>query len=98
MQALLVSILFFKYLFIKTINFFLDIICTRKATLSVSETSVMIKNERLRVFDVGGHKNLRMHWIPYFDDVKSIIFIVALSSYDLQMEEDKTTNVISSDF
>ena len=36
---------------------------------------------------------MRQFWVPYFsDDVKAIIFITALSSYDQFCEEDETLN------
>ena len=34
------------------------------------------------MFDVGGQRSERKKWIPCFEDVTAIIFIVALSEYD----------------
>ena len=69
----------------------LDIIYTRNATESIRETRIMVKNERLRIIDVGGHRHLRIHWKSHFDDVKAILFVVAISSYNQVMEEDGET-------
>jgi len=37
--------------------------------------------------DVGGQRNERKKWIHCFADVTAIIFVVALSEYDLYLEE-----------
>ncbi|KAJ3389513.1 guanine nucleotide-binding protein subunit alpha [Lobulomyces angularis] len=69
-----------------------DIVCTRRKTLAVTETEVASKRNKFRIYDVGGHRSIRNAWISFFDDVHSIIFIVAISSYDQKMEEDKHCN------
>lgn len=42
--------------------------------------------------DVGGQRNERKKWIHCFQDVTAIIYVVAISEYDLKLEEDLTTN------
>lgn len=42
--------------------------------------------------DVGGQRNERKKWIHCFQDVTAIIFVVAISEYDLKLEEDLVTN------
>jgi GTPase SAR1 family protein len=45
-----------------------------------------------RIIDVGGQRSERRKWIQAFDDVKALIFVAALSGYDLTLEEDQDTN------
>lgn len=40
------------------------------------------------MFDVGGQRSERKKWIHCFEGVTAIIFIVALSEYDLTLAED----------
>lgn len=44
------------------------------------------------VYDVGGARSQRAVWVPYFDAVDAIIFIVSLSSFDQTLSEDPTVN------
>lgn len=39
--------------------------------------------------DVGGQRTERRKWIHCFDNVNMILFVLALSDYDLLDEEDK---------
>ena len=41
-----------------------------------------------RLIDVGGQKTERRKWIHCFDNVMSVLFVVALSCYDQFMFED----------
>ena len=42
-----------------------------------------------RMFDVGGQRSERKKWIHCFEGVTAIIFIVAMSEYDLTLAEDQ---------
>jgi len=44
-----------------------------------------------RMFDVGGQRSERKKWIHCFEGVTAIIFIVAMSEYDLMLAEDQDT-------
>jgi hypothetical protein len=44
------------------------------------------------MLDVGGQRSERKKWIHCFDEVKAVIFIAALSDYDLTLAEDPTMN------
>ena len=41
-----------------------------------------------RMVDVGGQRSERKKWIHCFEGVTAILFCVALSAYDLTLEED----------
>ena len=41
------------------------------------------------MFDVGGQRSERKKWIHCFEGVTAIIFIVAMSEYDLMLAEDQ---------
>jgi len=69
-----------------------DILNCRIMTTQVSETDVIIQRCPYRIIDVGGQRSLRGQWIGYFDDVKTIIFIVAISCYDQNLREDVNVN------
>jgi len=40
------------------------------------------------MFDVGGQRSERRKWIQCFDDVNAILFVAALSAYDMCLYED----------
>ena len=42
-----------------------------------------------RMFDVGGQRSERKKWIHCFEGVTAIIFIVAMSEYDMTLAEDQ---------
>ncbi|GMT09005.1 hypothetical protein PFISCL1PPCAC_302, partial [Pristionchus fissidentatus] len=69
-----------------------DVIRTRVSTMGVIEVAFKMKNKNWRVFDVGGQRSQRKKWIHCFDDVKAVIYVVALSEYDQKLREDDTTN------
>ena len=43
------------------------------------------------IYDVGGSRSVRQHWIPYFDDVQAIIFLAPLA-FNLVLDEDPKVN------
>ncbi|KAI9343779.1 guanine nucleotide binding protein, alpha subunit [Zopfochytrium polystomum] len=64
----------------------------RAATTAVTETKLVMNNQRVSVFDVGGQRRLRAKWAPFFDSVSGIIFVISLNCYDQVLEEDGETN------
>jgi len=42
-----------------------------------------------RLCDIGGQRSERKKWIHCFEGVTAIIFLVALSEYDLSLAEDQ---------
>ncbi|KAI8926052.1 guanine nucleotide binding protein, alpha subunit [Entophlyctis helioformis] len=69
-----------------------DILHTRLPTDAITETTLQIGAHAWHFFDVGGMVKQRKHWIPYFDGVHSIMFVVSLASYNQQLEDDPTIN------
>ena len=48
--------------------------------------------KNLSMFDVGGQRDERRKWIQCFSDVTAIIFVTAMSGYNLTLREDATQN------
>ncbi|XP_071820076.1 guanine nucleotide-binding protein G(i) subunit alpha-like [Apostichopus japonicus] len=71
-----------------------DIVRARLKTTGVAETRFKYKNTPFRLVDVGGQRTERRKWIHCFDDVTALLFIIALSEYDLTLREDNRTNRI----
>lgn len=69
-----------------------DILNVRAKTTGIVETEFIMKGLHFRMVDVGGQRNERKKWIHCFQDVTAIIFVVAISEYDLKLEEDLVTN------
>jgi hypothetical protein len=63
-------------------------------TQSVSETIFQIEGtpNPLHVIDVSGLSHHRNHWLAYFDQVQSILFVASLSCYDQTMAEEEGVN------
>ena len=55
-----------------------DILNVRIKTTGLKEINFPMKNFLARVVDVGGQRNERRKWIHCFQDVTTILFIVAL--------------------
>jgi len=69
-----------------------DVLQSRVRTTGVVETSFMQGNVTYQLFDVGGQRSERRKWLHCFDDVKAVLFVAALSGYDMTLTEDGTTN------
>ncbi|CAF2810318.1 unnamed protein product [Rotaria sp. Silwood2] len=69
-----------------------DVLRTRVKTTGIVETTFTLKNHRFRVVDVGGQRSERKKWIHCFEDVTAVIFVSALSEYDLASVEDDSIN------
>ncbi|KAI0668024.1 G-alpha-domain-containing protein [Trametes maxima] len=73
-----------------------DIVRARVRTLGVEEHHFTMESGALPgtewyIYDVGGSRGVRQHWIPYFDDVQAIIFLAPLA-FNLTLEEDAKVN------
>lgn len=69
-----------------------DILTCRAKSIGIVEHSFHIQGFDYRIFDVGGQRSERKKWIHCFEGVTTIIFVVALSSYDQGLEEDLESN------
>lgn len=69
-----------------------DLLRVRTRTTGINESKFDLNNVPFRLVDVGGQRNERRKWISCFQDVTAVLFCVALSEFDMVLEEDKTTN------
>ena len=69
-----------------------DVLQSRVQTTGIVETSFKSGVVTYQLFDVGGQRSERRKWLHCFDDVKAVLFVVALSGYDMTLAEDGTTN------
>lgn len=69
-----------------------DVLRARVRTTGIIETSFHYKNVVFRMFDVGGQRSERRKWIQCFDDVTAVLFVSALSGYDMKLYEDQAIN------
>ena len=61
-------------------------------TTGIVETTFTSGGITYQLFDVGGQRSERRKWLHCFDDVDAVMFVVALSGYDMTLTEDGTTN------
>lgn len=69
-----------------------DVLRTRVKSTGIVETQFTFKGLHFRMVDVGGQRSERKKWIHCFEGVTSLIFVVALSEYDLVLAEDEEVN------
>lgn len=74
-----------------------DILHVRIPTIGLVQYTFKIENFRFVMVDVGGQRSERRKWLHCFDNVKAILFLVAISEYDqVLMECDKLNRVIEA--
>jgi len=75
-----------------------DVLKARLKTLGVVEHQFTISMGTMRgasnwvIYDVGGARNQRHAWAPYFQDVNAIIFLAPISAFDQVLTEDTRVN------
>ncbi|KAI4826738.1 guanine nucleotide-binding protein G(t) subunit alpha-1 [Gymnodraco acuticeps] len=69
-----------------------DVLRSRVKTTGIIETTFSFKDLHFRMFDVGGQRSERKKWIHCFEGVTCIIFIGALSAFDMVLVEDDEVN------
>ncbi|XP_007903114.1 guanine nucleotide-binding protein subunit alpha-14 [Callorhinchus milii] len=69
-----------------------DVLRVRVPTTGIIEYPFDLENIVFRMVDVGGQRSERRKWIHCFENVTSIIFLVALSEYDQVLAESDNEN------
>jgi len=69
-----------------------DVLRCRAKTTGIIELKFTIENTQFLLVDVGGQRSERKKWMFCFQDVTAVIFCVAMSEYDLKLQEDDSTN------
>ncbi|XP_060768840.1 guanine nucleotide-binding protein subunit alpha-14-like [Neoarius graeffei] len=69
-----------------------DILRVRVRTTGVIEYHFKLNSVIFRMVDVGGQRSERRKWIHCFENVTSIIFLVALNEYDQVLFENENEN------
>jgi len=72
-----------------------DILRVRVKTTGVKELNFKQEQYMFSLVDVGGQRGERKKWIHSFEGVRTVLFCVALSEYDLKLVEDSTVNRMS---
>jgi len=69
-----------------------DVLRSRVRTTGIVENEFEIEGNLFKMFDVGGQRNERKKWIHCFENVTAVIFVAAISAYDMVLYEDENTN------
>ncbi|XP_042365526.1 guanine nucleotide-binding protein G(q) subunit alpha-like [Plectropomus leopardus] len=69
-----------------------DVLRVRVPTTGIIEYPFDLENVVFRMVDVGGQRSERRKWIHCFEEVTSIMFLVALSEYDQVLVESINEN------
>jgi guanine nucleotide-binding protein G(i) subunit alpha len=69
-----------------------DVLRARAKTTGIIETEFEIEKFKFKMTDVGGQRSERRKWMHCFEGVTAVIFVVAMSEYDLKLAEDNETN------
>jgi len=69
-----------------------DVLRSRVRTTGIVENDFSIDGNQFKMFDVGGQRNERKKWIHCFSEVTAVLFVAALSEYDMVLYEDEDTN------
>ncbi|XP_062290070.1 guanine nucleotide-binding protein G(q) subunit alpha-like [Scomber scombrus] len=69
-----------------------DILRVRVPTTGIIEYPFDLEKVVFRMVDVGGQRSERRKWIHCFENVTSVIFLVALSEYDQVLSESANEN------
>lgn len=69
-----------------------DVLRCRIRTTGIQEKEFNMENTHFKIYDVGGQRNERKKWIHCFSGVNAVLFVAALSGYDMVLYEDQDTN------
>ncbi|XP_026212621.1 guanine nucleotide-binding protein G(o) subunit alpha-like isoform X2 [Anabas testudineus] len=70
----------------------MDVLRVRVRTCGIIETQFQVNQKIFRLYDVGGQRSERRKWLSCFDCIQAVLFVVALSSYDVTLTEDPSEN------
>ncbi|XP_061703171.1 guanine nucleotide-binding protein subunit alpha-11-like isoform X4 [Syngnathoides biaculeatus] len=65
-----------------------DVLRVRVRTCGIIETQFHSDDMIFRLYDVGGQRSVRRKWLRCFDGIQALLFVVALSSYDMSLPGD----------
>ncbi|TDH02964.1 hypothetical protein EPR50_G00157900 [Perca flavescens] len=68
----------------------MDVLRVRVRTCGIIETQFQLNEMIFRLYDVGGQRSVRRKWLSCFDCIQALLYVVALSSYDMT-QTDKTS-------
>ncbi|XP_075880401.1 guanine nucleotide-binding protein G(o) subunit alpha-like isoform X1 [Nelusetta ayraudi] len=69
-----------------------DVLRVRVRTCGIVETQFQLNQMIFRLYDVGGQRSERRKWLTCFDGIQAVLFVVALSSYDMTLMEVPSKN------
>jgi len=72
-----------------------DVLRSRAKTTGIIETEFTLQETRFKLVDVGGQRSERKKWLHCFQDVTAILYVTAISEYDLKLYEDDKINRMS---
>lgn len=64
----------------------------KKFTVGTDDGTGDQRKATFKIYDVGGQRNERKKWIHCFSNVHAVLFVAALSGYDMVLYEDQDTN------
>jgi len=70
-----------------------DFIRAKRKTIGITELLIKHNEYTIKLVDVGGQRSERRKWTPVFTgEVNTVIYLAALDSYDMFLDEDGHTN------
>ncbi|XP_034751121.1 guanine nucleotide-binding protein G(o) subunit alpha-like isoform X2 [Etheostoma cragini] len=69
-----------------------DVLRVRVRTCGIIETVFQLNETIFRLYDVGGQRSVRKKWLSCFDCIQAVLYVVALSSYDMTQTNETSGN------